>query len=513
MISKKKNIFKNILLILLILILLMLLLAVFRYNGYVEVFKNIINGKKNEKHIISGISINGISLNYDFATSTYYLPIKLDENKEEKLNIEINSDYNIKSKIQDKEFKKQIEISEVLSYDKEFEIDIETWLYEKSYIIKFTNLPSISLKFNEENIDFDYIYSEFLITDPMYEENEAKYQYYDDAEVRYRGGSTADFFKKSYRVKLEKEVDFGILGMKKSKTWILDALATDLSCLRTKVASDIWNVMNEDLSEEKYAQLNAKYIELYINGEYRGLYLLKETVDEELLNLKDTGVLLKGVNWEKINFDNYQNVEEEIFGPFEIKYPENVKEYPNAWKNILSKLEKYYRGYTSYDVMEKAFYKENFINHKIFLLITQALDNYEYKNIYYSIIDNKEETKVLITPWDLDLTFGMLWDNEANGFSEQYDRVREIVKPFGVVSDNKTSQYYKDRWEYLSKAVLEKEEINKLIDENYQYLMKARALERENNKYYNTDVEEEKEEIKKWYDKRFNVIDEYIRAL
>ena len=301
--------------------------------------------------------------------------------------------------------------------------------------------------------------------------------------------------------------------MKKSKTWILDALATDLSCLRTKVASDIWNVMNEDLSEEKYAQLNAKYIELYINGEYRGLYLLKETVDEELLNLKDTGVLLKGVNWEKINFDNYQNVEEEIFGPFEIKYPENVKEYPNAWKNILSKLEKYYRGYTSYDVMEKAFYKENFINHKIFLLITQALDNYEYKNIYYSIIDNKEETKVLITPWDLDLTFGMLWDNEANGFSEQYDRVREIVKPFGVVSDNKTSQYYKDRWEYLSKTVLEKEEINKLIDENYQYLMKARALERENNKYYNTDVEEEKEEIKKWYDKRFNVIDEYIRAL
>lgn len=520
MISTQKNKVKKILLIFLIFILLALIVAIIYQRKYLDVIKNATQGQKTEKNIIDGITINGIDLNYDSNSNTYYLPINLVENEQITLKITIYSNYNIKSKIGDKEFAKQIKFDEKISYDKEFQVDIESLLYKQSCAIKFTNIPSISLNFDEKEIGNEYTYSEFSITNPNYKENNSEYQYYADSKVRYRGSSTAGYPKKSYRIKLEKNIDFGLLGMNKSKTWLLDALVTDSSCLRTKIASDIWNKMNEDLNTEEHIDLNAKFVELYVNGEYIGLYLLKETIDENLLKLdKDTGVLLKGIDWNQIDFGNYDNIQEEKFGPFEIKYPEKQKEYPRAWKRILDKLKKYYIEDMSYENMEKIFYKENFVNHRIFILLTQALDNYEYKNIYYSITNDKENTKVLITPWDLDLTFAMLWDENELNYTKQYERVNEIVEPIGIITDDKTKEYYKERWKYLSQTSLDIEKINKLIDEQVEYLTKANAFERENIKNQNIEhkknvnMEEEKEEIKDWYKKRFEVIENYINSL
>lgn len=47
----------------------------------------------------------------------------------------------------------------------------------------------------------------------------------------------------------------------------------------------------------------------------------------------------------------------------------------------------------------------------------------------------------------------------------------------------------------------------------YEYLTKAGTLERENQKHRNTNMKEEKEEIKNWYGKRFEIIDRYIKNL
>ena len=520
MVSINRKRTKTALLIFLILIVLVLIGLTFYYSGYIEVFRNIINGQKTEKDIIDGISINDIELNYDSTSKTYYLPINLEENEEVKLDIMINTNYNIDSKIGDKEFKKEVEITEPINYDKVYQLDVETWLYNESYMIRFTNLPSISLNFNENDMGFEYTYSEFSITDPSYEENSTKYHYSADAEVRYRGSSTAGYPKKSYRIKLDKNMDFGLLGMKNSKTWILDGLVTDPSCLRTKISSDIWNKMNEDLSNEKYTDLNAKFVELYVNGEYEGLYLLKEVIDENLLNLdKDTGVLIKGINWNQIDFNNYNNVETEIFGPFEMKYPEGQNKYQEAWKNILDKLKGYYTSELTYENLTNNFYVENITNHRIFILMIQGLDNYENKNIYFSIKDNNQDTRAVMTPWDLDLTFGLLWSNEASNYIEQYNRVEEIVEPFGIHGDSRITQAYKDRWNLLTQKALNKEEIGKLIDEQYEYLSKANSLEKENER--NKDIEiksnvnEQKEviELKDWYNKRFDVIGNYINSL
>lgn len=519
MISTKRKKIKKVILFFLIVIVLILLGFTLYYSGYIEVGKNLIKGEKTKKDIIDEIIINDISLNYDSLTNTYYLPIILEENKETKLDIQLQSSYNLSSKIDGREFKKEIEISEIIDYEKTYELDVENFLYKEKYYIKFTNIPSISLNFDEENASFEYIYSEFLITDPNYKENNTKYQYSDDSEIRYRGSSTGGYPKKGYRIKLEKEPNFGMLGMTKSRKWILDGLVTDSSCLRTKVSSEIWNKMNEDLPKEKHLDLKSEFVEVYINDKYVGLYLLKEAINEELLNLEEDGVLIKGIDWNTIDFNNYSNIESEAFGPFEIKYPENKKQYPEAWKNILDKMKIYYSGDISFEALNKTFYVDNAVNHKIFLLITQALDNYEYKNIYYSIKNDEEDTKVLITPWDVDLTFGMLWNGDKEAYTEQYDRVGEIVEGYAIPIDTETKESYKRRWNILTKEALSKEEINKLIDEQFEFLNKANSLERENKRNEIIEIkrkvnaEQERQELKDWYSKRFDVINNYINSL
>ena len=309
MISTKRKKIKNVILFFLIVIVLILLGFTLYYSGYIEVGKNLIKGEKTKKDIIDEIIINDISLNYDSLTNTYYLPIILEENKETKLDIQLQSSYNLSSKIDGREFKKEIEISEIIDYEKTYELDVENFLYKEKYYIKFTNIPSISLNFDEGNASFEYIYSEFLITDPNYKENNTKYQYSDDSEIRYRGSSTGGYPKKGYRIKLEKEPNFGMLGMTKSRKWILDGLVTDSSCLRTKVSSEIWNKMNEDLQKEKHLDLKSEFVEVYINDKYVGLYLLKEAIDEELINKVAS---LKTVVDEKMNGLKVNEAIEEI---------------------------------------------------------------------------------------------------------------------------------------------------------------------------------------------------------
>ena len=145
-------------------------------------------------------------------------------------------------------------------------------------------------------------------------------------------------------------------------------------------------------------------------------------------------------------------------------------------------------------------------------MILNANDNYEFRNVYYSIKDNNENTKVLITPWDLDLTFGINWDDNY-GAKKQYEEVEIINEPFGIKDDETFKQKLKERWKYLSETVLSKKTVYEMIDETYGYLIKANALERENNKNYNADILKEKEELKEWYYKRFDVINQYINEL
>lgn len=104
--------------------------------------------------------------------------------------------------------------------------------------------------------------------------------------IKGRGNSTWWSDKKPYNLTLK--VDGNLLGMGTAKRWILLANATDSSQMRNKIAYDLAHHMGLDYSPE------CQWVDLYLNGEYAGLYLLSERneVHEQRVDIAGSGSFL-----------------------------------------------------------------------------------------------------------------------------------------------------------------------------------------------------------------------------
>lgn len=91
-------------------------------------------------------------------------------------------------------------------------------------------------------------------------------------EFRGRGNSSWRYNKKGYRIKLE--TAYGLLGEGANRHWVIGAEATDPSFMRNRVA---YGIAREVLDGIEYTT-TTHFIEVWINGDYRGVYQLYEHV-------------------------------------------------------------------------------------------------------------------------------------------------------------------------------------------------------------------------------------------
>lgn len=107
------------------------------------------------------------------------------------------------------------------------------------------------------------------------------------SSLRGRGNSTwVVHDKKPYALELTGEVD--LLGMGAAKKWVLLADALDASALRNKLVYDFAAQLGMGFTPE------TRWTEVYLNGEYAGLYLLCERIesDPQRLDLSSDGSLV-----------------------------------------------------------------------------------------------------------------------------------------------------------------------------------------------------------------------------
>lgn len=94
------------------------------------------------------------------------------------------------------------------------------------------------------------------------------------AQIRGRGNSTWVYYeKKPYRLKFEEKVD--LFGMGRARDWILLANTVDMSMLRNYTVYK----MAQQFSGLKYTT-DCQFAHVYINDDYRGLFLIVEQVEE-----------------------------------------------------------------------------------------------------------------------------------------------------------------------------------------------------------------------------------------
>lgn len=76
-----------------------------------------------------------------------------------------------------------------------------------------------------------------------------------------------------------------LAGMNRSKKWLLEDLYGDPSFMRVKLALDLYKQFPQ-AGAAKSLVPNSQLIELIVNNQYQGIYLLTEHIDEELLDLE-----------------------------------------------------------------------------------------------------------------------------------------------------------------------------------------------------------------------------------
>jgi len=109
-------------------------------------------------------------------------------------------------------------------------------------------------------------------------------------EIKGRGNSSFRYPKKPYQIKFEKKVD--LLGMGKAKKWILLTNYIDNSLLRNRIGFEVSRAVGFEATCEN------EFVDLYLNHEYAGNYLLTEKMEigENRIDITDLEEATEEVN-------------------------------------------------------------------------------------------------------------------------------------------------------------------------------------------------------------------------
>lgn len=175
---------------------------------------------------------------------------------------------------------------------------------------------------------------------------------YDGAleHIKCRGNSSMTFVKKNYQIKLESGTD--LLGMGKAKKWILTGNYRDRSFLRNQITLDLAAAVGLVYTPDHMPA------ELYINHEYRGLYLFSEKVEigKNRLSIRDLEKDTKEIN--EIPLEEYKSTGKYSSSPRAFK----AFEIPNDPEDITGGYLIEYESYKTRYTQEASAYTTKFGN-------------------------------------------------------------------------------------------------------------------------------------------------------
>lgn len=311
-----------------------------------------------------------------------------------------------------------------------------------------------------------------------------------------RGATTSRQPKKSWKIDLidgqRKNVELAMLGLGADDDWVLNSMSLDDTRMKERLAMDVWNELAAATADNDSMSVG-RYVELVINGEYCGVYLLQRRIDETYLQLGEQDLLLKGKNtWS-------------IASPadgYEIEY------------SPLSERETYavIAGWADQTNCSAADV-DNFIDVNLFVQWGSMTDNSSYNNIYYVLQPNGEGYRMYMVPWDTDYSMGVLWYNDF--FSYQQDLSVEIVserveydtmKVLYPDLDKRTAE----RWFALRESVYAREAVAEKLREYRARLCDSGALARDRALWGTFYGDEDSfENLNTYFDRRMEFLDAY----
>ena len=358
-----------------------------------------------------------------------------------------------------------------------------------------------------------------------------------DCLLRYRGASALGAEKKSFAVKLVTadggKANVGLLGMREENSWILDAMAFDCMRMRNRACFDLWNLFSRVPYDTDYGRRNGtegQFVEVFLNGDYHGLYCLSDKVDRRLLGLKksksddDGGVTLRGLLYKCVDtgypadllleYGNYP-MDSTRWDAWELQYPDD---YPSeaAWQPLAQLIDFCaYRKTTNEEFVRRLdewFYEDNIIDYFIFCNALLLHDN--IKNRFLSTPDITAGHRYLVTPWDMDISLGFSPIDSLDGTTANLHWL-QVMAPYARISDNEHYDFYRrvsSRWEELRRGPLSPDSVMGRLDCYAQLLETSGAWQREREKWDGNprrlaeSPEEWLPEIREWYERNTKAV-------
>jgi spore coat protein H len=363
------------------------------------------------------------------------------------------------------------------------------------YQLCFTKLPILHISTEKTIKDEPKVLSWFELQYALKDELADETCFYSsNAGIEIRGRTSANHEKKSYGLELWKDCykndsSASLLGMHSCEDWILDAMYIDPLRMRNKLSFELWGKMcsHGEVSPWKTPDpgIRSEYIELFINQNYMGLYTLSERLDETLLNLYKGPEGFEGLIYKAIGngivssiYETYNDKpgESMIWEGWEQVFPDQLA----CWQpllelrnTLLSEDDEFFR-----ENIESLLNLDCAAEYYIFVNMLLAYDNI-VKNHY--LIRYPYESQFLMHPWDLEATWGIMWDgreSKSTGIVEN-----RLFKHLIALEVAEFTGLLESKWEHYRESFLQTDSLLASALVYADLLKESGVIERENARW------------------------------
>lgn len=346
------------------------------------------------------------------------------------------------------------------------------------------------------------------------------------AEIRGRGNSTWEWYdKKPYRLKLDKK--HKMLGLAKAKSWVLLANYRDVTDLMNAFVFELGNWMGLPFTN------HTRYVELFVNGDYMGLYQLTEQIQQgsKRVDVSDErGILITldaddGPSLSPSAKDNFWSKVYNL--PVAVKYPDDellTTACRDSIKEVFAQLEDAIKR-QDYPTASSLLDMESMVR---YLMIQQLVYNVELSAPRSVYMHKDGDGPWVMGPlWDFDAGYDFDWGNMYTGHTFFTD-YRETLLGADPVNHNATYRCsdfftnlfgckefvkrYKDVWNQYADSLMDH---TWTVMERYLASMRDGAIGRETRQWpiSGKNFETEVAKMKQWLERRVAYTNELINGI
>ena len=398
----------------------------------------------------------------------------------------------------------------------------------KVYVV-FTGLPVVKME-TAADLDIDTVFAGAV---SFYEAcGQEDWVLTSVFEAHERGQTTRAYPKKGYRVNLVDVTSTGIsrknkqsvLGMRKSDSWIFYAIYSDGTKVRDKFNTELWaGIGAEDTPYNAYFGTKMKYVELVVNGEYRGLYGIFEPVDKTQLAITDEEYLYKRTYGRALSQELFDSAGPDdyltVLG-MEIKGKKGNGTSLD-WKQLrqfiaITEEEDEEFAQDAQQLLDL----DNVADIWIYLQFLYGEDNI-YKNMFFAFkkdTDGYQGYKLYLVPWDTDLTWGNVYvDSKEELYvkwaPENADRYLEwpLLDRLIELDVGGIRERIKDRWTELRSGILSEESMNEIFIECTHQVQDSGAFTRDATRWPDSRHDADYDGMKQFMKERTEFLDKMIQ--